>query len=177
MSLSTANTTNEQYSANLFTDISSPGAHNPNVIPNNITSNIAAANASKMMVGGLPFLHNGGINKKGRKTINSRRIINRQKINKISNKYKMRGSRKHIKRIKSRLLRRSRRTRNNRGTRTRRRRSRGLRGGQTQYMSNVAANASYSTGGLLGKAESAMANPVPFFKNDVNSFDAYNHFP
>lgn len=172
MSLSTANTTNQQYSANLFTDISAPGAYNANVLPNNITSNIEAANASKMMGGGLPFLHNGGIkgiNKKGRKT------INRRKINKISNKYKMRGSRKQIRRIKSRLLRKSRRTRSNRGTRTRRRhRNKGLRGGQ--YMSNVAANASYSTGGPLPAANSAMANPVPFIKNDVNSFDAYNHY-
>jgi len=170
MSLSTANTTNQQYSANLFTDISSPGAHNPNVLQNPTTNNIAAANASKM-IGGLPFLHNGGINKKGRKT------INRRKINKISNKYKMRGSRKQIRRIKSRLLRKSRRTRSNRGTKTRRRRSRGLRGGQSQYMSNVAANASYSTGGPLAASESAMANPVPFSRNDVNSFNAYNHFP
>jgi len=174
MSLSTANTTNQQYSANLFTDTSAPGAHNPNVLPNNTTTNVAAANASKMMVGGLPFLHNGGI-KKGRKT------INRRKINKISNKYKMRGSRKQIRRIKSRLLRKSRRTRNNRGSRTRRRRSnKRMRGGQSlrggQYMSNVAANASYSTGGPLSAANSAMANPVPFASNDVNSFDAYNHF-
>lgn len=170
MSLSTANTTNQQYSANLFTDISAPGAHNPNVLPNTTTNNIAAANASKM-IGGLPFLHNGGINKRSRKT------INRKKINKISNKYKMRGSRKQIRRIKSRLLRRTKRTRSNRGTRTKRRRSRGLRGGQSQYMSNVAANASYSTGGILAKGDSAMANPVPFMKNDVNSFDTYNHFP
>ncbi len=170
--ISTANTTNQQYSANLFTDISARAAHNTNVLPTT-TSNIAAANASKMMGGGLPFLHNGlikgGINKR-RKTINKRRIINRQKINKISNKYKMRGSRKQIRRIKSRLLRRTRRTRNNRGSRTRRRRSRG-------GMHSVAANASYSTGGILGKTDSAMANPVPFIKNDVNSFDAYNHFP
>ena len=86
----------------------------------------------------------------------------------------MRGSRKQIRRIKSRLLRRSRRTRSNRGTRTRRRRSRGMKGGQ--YMSNVAANASYSTGGILSNVDSAMATPVPFIKNDVNSFNAYNHF-
>lgn len=174
MSLSTANTTNQQYSANLFTDTSAPGAHNPNVLPNNTTTNVAAANASKMEGGGIPFLIQGGnkgINKKGRKT------INRRKINKISNKYKMRGSRKQIRRIKSRLLRKSRRTRNNRGTRTRRRRSnKRMRGGQSQYMSNVAANASYSTGGILSASDSARANPVPFASNDVNSFDAYNHY-
>lgn len=172
MSLSTANTTNQQYSANLFTDPSAPGAHNPNVLPNNTTTNVAAANASKM-VGGLPFLIKGGIkgiNKKGRKT------INRRKINKISNKYKMRGSRKQIRRIKSRLLRKSRRTRNNRGSRTRRRSNKRMRGGQSQYMSNVATNASYSTGGPLSAANSAMANPVPFASNDVNSFNAYNHY-
>jgi hypothetical protein len=169
MSLSTANPTNQQYSGGLFTDTSAPGAHNPNVLPNNTTTNIAAANASKMvMTGGLPFLIKGGIKR--------RKTINRRKINKISSKYKMRGSRKYIKRIKSRLLRRSRRTRSNRGTRTRRRhRNKGMKGGQ--YMSNVAANASYSTGGILSKVDSAMANPVPFAKNDVNSFNAYNHFP
>jgi hypothetical protein len=161
MSLSTANTTSDQYSAKLFTDTSAPGLYNSNALPTNITS------ATKLTGGGIPFLHNGGIKR--------RKTINRKKINKISNKYKMRGSRKQIRRIKSRLLRRSRRTRSNRVTRTRRRRSRGLKGGQ--YMSNVAANASYSTGGPLGKAESAMANPVPFMKNDVNSFNAYNHFP
>jgi hypothetical protein len=169
MSLSTANTTNQQYSANLFTDISAPGAQNPNVVPNNITSNIAAANASKMMGGGIPFLIQGGTKR--------RRTINRKKIKKISSKYKMRGSRKQIRRIKSRLLRRSRRTRSNRGTRTRRRRSnKRMRGGQSQYMSNVAANASYSTGGILSASDSARANPVPFASNDVNSFDAYNHY-
>ena len=108
---------------------------------------------------------------------NGGRKINRKKINKISNKYKMRGSRKQIRRIKSRLLRRSRRTRSNRGTRTRRRRSnKRMRGGQSQYMSNVAANASYSTGGILSASDSARANPVPFASNDVNSFDAYNHY-
>jgi hypothetical protein len=164
MSLSTANTTNQQYSANLFTDISAPGAHNQNVLQNATTSNVAAVNASKM-IGGLPFLHNGGIKK-------VKNTINRRKINKISNKYKMRGSRKQIRRIKSRLLRRTRRTRSNRGTKTRRRRTRGLRGG----INNVTANASYSTGGPLSAKDSAMANPVPFASNDVNSFDTYNHF-
>lgn len=162
MNLSTANTTNQQYSANLFTDTSAPGAHNPNVLPNNTTSNVSAINASKM-IGGLPFLHNGG----------KRKTINRRKIKKISSKYKMRSSRKQIRRIKSRLLRKSRRTRSNRGTK--RRRSRAMKGGQ--YMSNVATNASYSTGGPLAAADSAMANPVPFASNDVNSFDKYNHFP
>lgn len=150
MSLSTANTDNSQYSGSLFTDTSDYG---------------------KKMVGGIPFLHSGGITKE----------ISRHRINKISNKYKMKGSRKQmsrrIKRAKSRLLKR---TRFRRIILTKNKRSKGngksrhQRGGQ--YMSNVATNASYSTGGILSRSESALATPTPFFSNNVHGIENYNHF-
>lgn len=154
MSLSTANTDNSQYSGSLFTDTSV---------------------YKGKMTGGLPFLYNGGLMKE-------KKTINRQKINKISNKYKMKGSRKQmsrrIKRAKSRLLKRTRFRRTvlskNKRVHKSNGKSRQQRGGQ--YMSNVATNASYSTGGILSRADSALANPVPFVSNNVHGIENYNHF-
>ena len=125
------------------------------------TSNIQAAAASKI-VGGAR--------------------INRRKINKISRKYKMRGSRKHVRRMKSRVrsryAKRSRsRSSRSRSSRSRSRRSRSLKqkGGHAQFYNNMPNTPSFSTGGVLSPSLSALANPVPY-KLLGNEPDNYNHF-
>jgi hypothetical protein len=107
-----------------------------------------------------------------------RKKINRTKINKISNKYKMRGNKKSIRRrIKSRILHNISR-RNVR--RTRRRRMRGgaavapaYPAGYTQFNNNKILSNNYSVGGPLSAADSALANPPIKSLNaaDVDNLD------
>ena len=110
--------------------------------------------------------------------------ISRKRINNISNMYKMKGSRKSVSRrvrqIKSRLrskygLKRSRKNH----SRRHHGKSRGkyvMRGGNSQYMNNVPNTPSYSTGGQLSPALSALANPVPYsVLPNVNGIDNLNH--
>ena len=98
--------------------------------------------------------------------------------------YKMRGSRKsvsrRVRRIKSRLrskygLKRSRKNH----SRRHHGKSRGkyvMRGGNSQYMNNVPNTPSYSTGGQLSPALSALANPVPYsVLPNINGIDNLNH--
>jgi hypothetical protein len=100
------------------------------------------------------------------------RKINRRKINKISRKYKMKGSRKRIsrrvRRMKSRV-----RTRYNR--KGRRSRSRGQKGGYAQYQNNMPVSSNFSTGGPLAPGLSALASPPPYQKIGCDP-DNYNHF-
>jgi hypothetical protein len=134
--------------------------------------------------------------------------INRKKINKISRKYKMRGSKRTVKRhvrrmktrVRSRALRSSvarsqRRHKSVRG----RGRSRGIamgkgmgRGmlgggfqppmttpnypsGYSQYQNNNGSlSNTYSTGGVLPAASSALANPTPY-QNVAGDVDNLNH--
>jgi len=104
--------------------------------------------------------------------------INRKKINKISRKYKMKGSKKtisrHIKRIKSRVRSKYARTHRNKTLRNKSRKNKYLKGGAhaaqapnypagyTQYQNNKMYSHNYSTGGELPAGLSALANPVPF---------------
>jgi hypothetical protein len=119
------------------------------------TSNIQAAAASKI-VGGAR--------------------INRRKINKISRKYKMRGSRKHVRRMKSRVRSRyAKRSRSRSRSRSRRSRSLKQKGGHAQFYNNMPNTPSFSTGGVLSPSLSALANPVPY-KLLGNEPDNYNHF-
>ena len=101
-----------------------------------------------------------GIYQKG-----GRKKINRTKINKISNKYKMRGNKKSIRRrIKSRILHNISR-RNVRRTKRRRMRRGGAAvapaypAGYTQFNSNRMISNNYSVGGPLSADKSALANP------------------
>jgi len=59
-----------------------------------------------------------------------------------------------------------------------RRRHHKQRGGYHQYMGDVPDTPSYSTGGPLAPADSALANPVPYDKlsNLTNCVDNYNHY-
>jgi hypothetical protein len=129
--------------------------------------------------------------------------INRRKINKISRKYKMKGSkrtvRRNARRMKSRV--RSRYSRRSAARSQRRhksvRRGRGMRkgmsmgmlgggfqppmtapnypAGYTQYQNNNGSlSNTYSTGGFLAAGSSALANPVPY-QNVVGDVDNLNH--
>jgi hypothetical protein len=140
------------YAGSAFTSTVDPRTVNPNVLPS-ISSNIQAANASRFIG--------------GRKT-----FINRKKINKISRKYKMRGSRKQrsskVRRMKTRV--RSRYSKRSAKRSYSRNNRRDQKGGYAQGFEQT-----YSTGGHLPPSLSAMANPVPFqvHGNNVNN---YNHF-
>jgi hypothetical protein len=115
---------------------------------------------------------------------NTCRKINRRKINKISRHYKMKGSKRTIKRrvrrMKSRVRSFKRRSS---------RRKRGLRGGafqspmttpnysagHSQYMNNNGSQSNtYSLGGQLAANSSALANP-PIFNKVVGDVDNLNH--
>jgi hypothetical protein len=103
----------------------------------------------------------------------------KNKIKKISNKYKMK-SKKFTKRMKSRIrsafLRKSKTTRKTR--RRRRSRSRTQRGGYSQYQNNQPMTTTYSVGGLLKAGDSGLANPPPHtvLPNCTNCMDNANHF-
>jgi len=125
--------------------------------------------------------------------------INRNKINKISTKYKMKGSkrtvRRNLKRMKSRMLKKysthlSGRTRSSRRLRSLRRSSnrssrRSLNGGaltlnypsgHSQYQNNNGSlSNTYSLGGPLSARNSALANPPPHIKVEGQP-DNLNHY-
>jgi len=109
----------------------------------------------------------------------------RRKIKNIANKYKkMKGGKSRrmtlgsIKRRLAKIIRFGKSKRQSHKSKkniSRRHRStKRQRGGYSQYMNNIAQNASYSTGGNLSANESALANPVPF-KAINDCVDNYNH--
>jgi hypothetical protein len=127
--------------------------------------------------------------------------INRRKINKISRKYKMSGSRRtvrrHVRRMKSRVRsrysRRSAARSQRRHKSVRRGRGRGISKGMlggafqppmtapnyapgyNQYQNNNGSlSNTYSTGGQLAPSLSALANPVPY-QNVAGDVDNLNH--
>ena len=99
--------------------------------------------------------------------------------------YKMRGTKRQrsskASRMKSRVRSRyssrgrSRSAKRGRSRSAKRGRSRGQQGGYAQYQNNMPYTPSYSTGGLLSPASSALANPVPY-QLLGKSPDNYNHF-
>ena len=115
--------------------------------------------------------------------------INRRKINKISRKYKMKGSKRTIKR---RVRRMKSRVRSRYAKRTARRASRrhmkggaflppmttpNYPGGHNQYLNNDGSTSNvYALGGKLSAADSALANPPPQqLLPDANKPDNLNH--
>lgn len=124
---------------------------------------------------GIHTLPPAGSNVQGAASIYSLRggKINRTKINKISRKYKMRGSKRTVKRrirrMKSRV--RSRYARRHSKRYSRRYKMRGGLGpamsvpnytaGHGQYLNNTLANTTYSLGGQLSPSLSPLANPPP----------------
>jgi hypothetical protein len=143
-----------------FTSTVDPRTVNLAVLPA-ISNNVQAAAASKI-VGG-------------------KRVINRRKINKISGKYKMKGSRRRASRrmksrVRSRFAKRSQKRSAKRSVKRShsRRRSLKQKGGYAQFYNNMPNTPSYSTGGVLSPSLSALANPVPY-QVLGNEPDNYNH--
>lgn len=109
--------------------------------------------------------------------------INRKKINKISRQYKMKHNKKTIRRIKSRLrskyTSKKNRSRKNKSRKNRSRKN--MRGGlsaplgYSQYNNNQPISSTYSTGGVLSPALSALANPVPYKSGADVPIDNLNH--
>ena len=85
--------------------------------------------------------------------------------NKFSNMFSMKSRKGKSRKGKSRKF-RSRKGKKQRG------------GTYSQFGSNIANTHTYSTGGNLSPADSALANPVPFkiLPSTVNSIDNYNHY-
>ena len=147
---------------------------NSNVYPFSSTQNPAASNpralheplknvmAAKGLIGGK-----------------KRRKISRRRINNISIMYKMKGGKKsvtrRIRRIKSRLSYKYRIRHGSKKNISRRQYNKVMRGGDSQYASNVPNTPSYSTGGPLSPSLSALANPVPFKLLPNQSIDNLDH--
>ena len=159
---SLVNTDGSNYSGSAFTSIASDGKSNPNVMPEPQNNIQAAASYIPCSKGG--------------------KKINRKKINKISRKYKMKGSKKkrHSKKMKSILRSKTKR----RSTKRSQRRSYMKGGiahmphypeGYAQFDNNKPMNSNFSTGGPLPNSLSALANPPPITKLG-GPVDNLNHY-
>ena len=151
-----------------FSSNTNPSSVNPNVLPVPHTNVQAAASY-------IPCSQKGG-------------KINRRKINKISRKYKMKGSRRTVRKMKSRVRsmyggkrHMSRRRSQKGGVYSRALRggtsSRSLsqKGGYSQYQNNMAVDASYATAGkVLSSDLSGLANPPPITRMNL-AIDNLNH--
>jgi hypothetical protein len=171
--------------------------HNPPL--NNVDGNLV--NKYGTTLGGIPFSNtytpNGshtlppaGSNVQGASSIYPKggKRINRVKINKISRKYKMRRSKRHIRKIKSRLRRKHSRRYSRRRKYSRKHRMRGgsapgpmttpnYPAGHSQYLNNVGSlSNTYSTGGLLTPKDVGLASPPPHqLVANANVPDNLNH--
>ena len=126
----------------------------------------------------LPAISNNVQAAAASKIVGGKRVINRRKINKISGKYKMKGSRRRASRrmksrVRSRFSKRS--AKRSRRRSHSRRRSLKQKGGYAQFYNNMPNTPSYSTGGHLSPSLSALASPVPY-QLLGNEPDNYNHF-
>jgi hypothetical protein len=136
-----------------------------NIIPNGIHTLPATGSNIQSAASIYPCSQKGG-------------NINRKKINKISRKYKMKGTKRTIKRrvrklkskMRSRYAKRTSKRHSKRmrgGTSSRRLMSGGAAvapiypAGYNQYQNNQILSNTYSTGGPLGANSSALANPPP----------------
>ena len=145
------------YSGGMFSSTLDPRTVNVNAMPEPLSNVQGAASYIPCQSGG--------------------RKINRRKINKISRKYKMKGSRKRISRKVRRMKSRVKSRYNRKGRRTRSQ-SRGQKGGYAQYQNNVPMTQTYSLGGPLAPGLSALASPPPYqtLSNSTSCIDNYNHF-
>ena len=151
---------------------------NSNVYPFSSTQNPASTNPRA-----LDELSNNIMAAKGLIGGKKRRKISRRRINNISIMYKMKGSRKsvtrRVRRIKSRLRSKYGIRRGSKKNISRRHHrsqyNKVMRGGDSQYASNVPNTPSYSTGGPLSPLLSALANPVPFKLLPNQSIDNLDH--
>jgi hypothetical protein len=95
------------------------------------------------------------------------------KIKNIYRMYKMKTTRRKRTARKIRLMKKYGISRRRKPARHSTRRK--MRGGYSQYQSNVPFTANYSTGGILNSHDSALANPVPYMASS-SCFDNYNHY-
>ena len=115
----------------------------------------------------------------------------KRKIKNITRKYRMKKSKRNTARLRSlknRVRARYARTmglaksktggRRVKTRKSRRSRSRAQRGGYSQYQNNLPMTPTYSTGGVLDPANSALATPVPHtvLSNCTNCVDNYDHY-
>ena len=115
----------------------------------------------------------------------------KRKIKNITRKYRMKKSKRNAARLRSlknRVRARYARTmglaksktggRRVKTRKSRRSRSRAQRGGYSQYQNNLPMTPTYSTGGVLDPANSALATPVPHtvLSNCTNCVDNYDHY-
>ena len=144
------------YSGGMFSSTVDPRTVNVNAMPEPLSNVQGAASYIPCQAGG--------------------RKINRRKINKISRKYKMKGSRKHISRKVRRMKSRVRSRYNRKGRRAGRSRSRGQKGGYAQYQNNMPMTQTYSLGGPLAPGLSALASPPPYqtLSNCTNCVDNFD---
>lgn len=168
---SLVNMDGSHYSGSAFTNRVIPSSVNPNVLPEPL-SNIQAANSY------IPC--KGGSNRKSNKKTQNR-------IKKISKKYKMASKKTRTRRrrkltklrrsVKS-ILKKNKKSRKTRRHRRSKKRVRFQKGGWAQYHLNVPNTPTYSTGGELSAANSALANPVPFktISNCTNCVDNYDRY-
>jgi len=156
-------------SPSLFGNTVSPATINPRALPEPANS-IQAANS---FIPGYKML---GGSKKRRSKNYLKRIKN------ISNMYKMKGTKKSIRRrirqlkskMRSRFAMKSRK--NHRRSNRRASRRYNMTGGYSQYMNNMPSTPNMSTGGPLLPSMSALANPVPYQRIfNTDSTDNLNH--
>jgi hypothetical protein len=157
----------------LFSSNVNPASINPRALPEPLNSVQAA-------IPFIPGLKMSGGSKRKRSRIHKKRINN------ISSMYKMKGSRKTIRRrirqVKSKLRSRFGMKSRKNHKRSNRYASKGcsqfaMTGGYSQYLNNVPYTPNMSTGGPLPASLSALANPVPYqriFNSD--GLDNLNHF-
>ena len=152
----------------LFSSNVNPASINPRALPEQ-------PNSVQVIKSFIPGLKMSGGSKRKRSRIHKKRINN------ISSMYKMKGSRKTIRRrirqIKSRLRRRIGMKSRKNHKRSNRNASKGMIGGHSQHLNNVPHTPNMSTGGPLHVSLSALANPVPYqriFNSD--GLDNLNHF-
>jgi hypothetical protein len=152
----------------LFSSNVNPASINPRALPEQ-------PNSVQVIKSFIPGLKMSGGSKRKRSRIHKKRINN------ISSMYKMKGSRKTIRRrirqIKSRLRRRIGMKSRKNHKRSNRNTSKGMIGGYSQHLNNVPHTPNMSTGGPLPVSLSALANPVPYqriFNSD--GLDNLNHF-
>ena len=153
---SLVNSDGSHYSGDKFTSTVDPRTVNVNVLPQPLNNVQGAASYIPCQSGG--------------------RKINRRKINKISRKYKMKGSRKRISRRVRRMKSRVRSRYNSKSRRAGRSRSRGQKGGYAQYQNNMPMTQTYSLGGPLAPGLSALASPPPYqtLSNCTNCVDNFD---
>jgi hypothetical protein len=107
-----------------------------------------------------------------------------KRIKNISNMYKMKGTKKSIRRkirklkskMRSRFAMKSRKNHRRSNRRASNRKRYNMTGGYSQYMNNMPSTPNMSTGGPLLPSLSALANPVPFQRLfNTDSTDNLNH--